>query len=442
MNTEAQQTTVAIVGAGMSGLIAARDLQRQGIDVLVIEAADRVGGRTLAETSALGSRLDLGGQWIGHGHHRFEQLADELDLTRFQMHTPKAPAIIDGTRAVSVTSPSILLANAALVVAEVLSRLPVTRRWNSVTLESWLHRIPSDRARRLLGVLVETTSCAEPEQLSVQAFLELIRYQGGLQTMMKTRGGAQDSLVAEGAGALAERLAAQLGERVRTDCRVNGIRQSHAGVVLDTSAGVVTAQRVIVAVPPPMTTGITFEPPLPPERITLQRNTFMGTVYKAIAVYDAPFWRARGDAECVLLGEPNVAVFDTSPPAGPGHLCMLVGGPQARALDDLDVDSRRGLLLRQLAPYLGDAIEWPASWHEKAWHLDVFAGGGYTALPVPGTSEGFYPMAAMPTGRIHWAGTETASEHAGYIEGAIEAGNRAAREAAKTITHGSQTKAH
>ena len=96
MNTEAQQTTVAIVGAGMSGLIAARDLQRQGIDVLVLEAADRVGGRTLAETSALGSRLDLGGQWIGQGHHRFEQLADELGATRFQMHTPKAPAIIDG----------------------------------------------------------------------------------------------------------------------------------------------------------------------------------------------------------------------------------------------------------------------------------------------------------------------------------------------------------
>ncbi|TXH22249.1 MAG: FAD-dependent oxidoreductase [Mycobacterium sp.] len=442
MNTEAQQTTVAIVGAGMSGLIAARDLQRQGIDVLVLEAADRVGGRTLAETSALGSRLDLGGQWIGQGHHRFERLTDELGATRLQMHTPKAPAIIDGSQTVAPNSPSALVANAALVVAELLSRLPVTRRWNSVALESWLHRIPSDRARRLLGVLVETTSCAEPEQLSVQAFLELVRYQGGLQTMMKTRGGAQDSLVAEGAGALAERLAAALGAQVRTSCRVTAIRQTVDGVVLDTSAGAVTAQRVIVAVPPPMTTSITFEPPLPTERIALQRNTFMGTVYKAIAVYDAPFWRAHGDAECVLLGKPNVAVFDTSPPAGPGHLCMLVGGPQARVLDDLDVDSRRVLLLRQLAPHLGDAVERPASWHEKAWHLDVFAGGGYTALPAPGTSEGFYPMASMPTGRIHWAGTETATEHAGYIEGAIEAGNRAAREVAKTITHGSQTKAH
>ncbi len=442
MNTEIQQTTVAIVGAGVSGLIAARDLHRRGIEVLVLEAADRVGGRTLAETSALGSRLDLGGQWIGHGHHRFEQLADELGATRFQMDTPKAPAILDGARAVSQNSPAMLTANAALVSAELLSRIPLTGRWNTATLQSWLSRIPSDRARRLLGVLVEITSCAGPDELSVRAFLELVRYQGGLQTMMKSRGGAQDSLVAEGAGTLAERLASALGARVRTGCQVTAIHQTDDGVLLDTSTGVVQAQRAIVSVPPPMTKHIAFEPPLPPERIALQRNTVMGAVYKAIAVYETPFWRSRGDAECVLLGQPNVAVFDTSPPDGPGHLCMLVGGPDARALDDLDTDGRRALLLRQLARHLGDDVEKPASWHEKAWHQDVFAGGGYSVLPVPGTTEGFYPMPSAPTGRIHWAGTETATEHAGYIEGAIESGGRAAHEVAKTITHESRTKAH
>lgn len=146
-----------------------------------------------------------------------------------------------------------------------------------------------------------------------------------------------------------------------------------------------------------MTTSITFEPPLPPERITLQRNMFMGTVYKAVAgSSETPFWRARGDAECMLLGNPTL---QSSIPrrAGPGHLCMLVGGPQARALDDLDTDGRRAVLLRQLAQHHGHAVEQPASWHEKAWHQDTFAGGGYSALPVQGTSEGFYPVASVPT---------------------------------------------
>lgn len=434
-----EHADVIVVGAGMSGLIAARDLQRQGVEVLVLEAADRVGGRALAETSALGSRLDLGGQWIGHGHHRFEELADELGATRFAMHTPKSPAIIDSARAVSSNSPAVLVANAALVAAELLSRLPQTDRWNASSVASFLRKVPSERARRLLGVLVEVTSCAGPEDLSMQAFLQLIRYQGGLATMMKTSGGAQDSLVAEGAGTLAERVAAHLGERVRTGCRVTALRQTPDGVALDTSAGKMEARRVIVSVPPPMTKGMIFEPPLPPSRIALQRNTYMGSVYKAVAVYEAPFWRGRVDAECVLLGQPNVAVFDTSPPDGPGHLCMLVGGPEARALDDLDTDGRRALLLRQLARHLGEDVEKPASWHEKAWHQDVFAGGGYSVLPVPGTRDGFYPMASAPTGLIHWAGTETAAAHAGYIEGAIEAGNRAAREVAEMVTYESET---
>jgi monoamine oxidase len=65
----------------------------------------------LAEATALGSRVDLGGQWIGHGHHRFEALAAELGTTVFAIRTPERPAIVDGaatvdTRARPPSSPS------------------------------------------------------------------------------------------------------------------------------------------------------------------------------------------------------------------------------------------------------------------------------------------------------------------------------------------------
>lgn len=70
----------------------------------------------------------------------------------------------------------------------------------------------------------------------------------------------------------------------------------------------------------------------------------------------------------------------------------------------------------------------PVGWHDKAWYQDPFGGGGYTALPVLGTRDGFFPYPSAPTGQVHWTGTETAAEHAGYIEGAITAGDRAARE--------------
>ena len=424
---------VAVVGAGMSGLIAARELSRQGVDVLVLEAADRVGGRTLTETSALGSTLDLGGQWIGYGHHRFEALADELGATRFEMRSPKSPALLDGERVVPMASSTMALAGAALAGMAALSHLPSRNRWNTTTLDQWLVRVPSDDARRLLDVLAVVSSTADPDRISVQAFLSFIAYQGGLSTMLKTRGGAQHALVAEGAGALAQRLAAQLGDRVRTAARVTSITQNDNDVTIGTATDTVRADRVVVTVPPPLLAGIDFHPGLPAEHAALQQNTYMGSVYKAIAVYDRPFWRDHTDAESIHLDDPAAAVFDASPPGGPGHLCFLIGGPQARAVDKLEPAARRSALLNRLARRLGPQVLEPVSWHEKSWHLDPFVGGGYIALPEPGTTDGFYPHASTSTGHIHWAGSETAAEHAGYLEVSIAAGERAAGEVVEAL---------
>mgnify|MGYP000585418779 CR=1 FL=1 len=113
--TQHQPVTVAVIGAGMAGLIAARELQRRGIDVVVLESASRPGGRMLAETTALGSRVDLGGQWIGHGHHRFEALAAELGTTVFAMRTPERPAIVDGAATVRYSSPAAVVAIASVM---------------------------------------------------------------------------------------------------------------------------------------------------------------------------------------------------------------------------------------------------------------------------------------------------------------------------------------
>src|SRR5215471_2871288 len=122
-----RDTTVVVVGAGLSGLTAARELHRAGVDVVVLEAADRVGGRSLSETSALGSRLDLGGQWIGHGHHRLTALAAELGLTAYPMHTGRLPLLVDGPRRLSPASPSVLTALLALGAVAALTRVPTPK---------------------------------------------------------------------------------------------------------------------------------------------------------------------------------------------------------------------------------------------------------------------------------------------------------------------------
>ncbi|WP_043660954.1 flavin monoamine oxidase family protein [Nocardia thailandica] len=416
---------VVVVGAGMSGLVAARALHRRGVDVLVLESAGRPGGRMLAETTALGSRVDLGGQWIGAGHHRFAALAAECGATVFPMRTPKRPAMLDGDRAISQVGPTALTALAVLAVWEIAARTgaPLGR---DHTVADWVRRVPGARARRLLEVVVGIATTADTDRLSMGTFLDAVRFQGGLPTMLTTAGGAQDSLVAEGAGSLIEHLAAGLAGRVRYDSRVTALRRDDTGVTVYSAAGTVRAGRVVVTVPPPVAAAIEHEPPLPGSRIRLQDDTSMGSVYKAIAVYDRPFWRERAHAE-LLSTDTGAAVFDTSPPDGPGHLCLLVAGPDARALDALDPAARRALLLGPPAGRLGRGVLDPRDWHEKAWHRDEHAGGGYTAFPRPGYAPGL-PFPAEPLGRLHWAGTETASAHAGYIEGAIEAGERTARE--------------
>jgi monoamine oxidase len=425
---EALDATVVVVGAGMSGLTAARELHRRGIDVIVLEAAARVGGRTMTVTSSLGSNLDLGGQWIGHDHHRLMAMASEFDAPHYRMHTKALPGIIDGTRQWSALSPALLVAALILVGVETFSRTGLRRRLTATTLDTWLRRVPWRRPRRLLEVLAWVSWTADLDRLSVRTMAEMIRSQGGLTTMLATRGGAQDSLLIVGAGSLAERLAAELGPRVRTGQRVISIVRDASGVTLRTGSGTVRAAKVVVTVPPPVAAHITHEPALPPERRALQDRMYMGSVYKAVAVYPTPFWRERAGGEFIFLGDPGGAVFDTTAPGGPGHLCFLIGGPEARDLDRLSEADRRSALLGALAPHVGAEVLRPVDWHEKAWHRDEYAGGGYMALPLPGTSEGLPSLPYAPVGHVHWAGAETAAEHPGYIEGAIGSGQRVAAE--------------
>jgi monoamine oxidase len=429
-----RDATVVVIGAGLSGLTAARELHRAGLDVLVLEAADRVGGRSMSETSALGSRLDLGGQWIGHDHHRLMALVAESGLSQYAMHSAKTPVIVDGPRRLSLASPPVLAAVAALAGVGALAATCAPSRLNHVTVQQWLRRVPNATARRILEVIALISWTCDLDRMSVLSMLNVIRGQHGLLTMLSTSGGAQDALIVEGAGTLADRIAEELGDRVRTGQRVTALHRDADGVTVRTAAGDVRAVKVVVTVPPPMAARIAHDPPLPADRVALQRNTYMGSVYKAIAVFDRPFWRDRRGGEMIVLDGPGSAVFDSTAPGGPGHLTVLIGGPAARDLDDLDVETRRKTVLGPLVAHLGADVLDPVSWHEKAWHRDEFAGGGYLALAEAGTTEGLYPMPSTPTGAIHWAGTETATDHPGYLDGAIEAGQRAAGEVIGTLS--------
>ncbi|MGZ8179955.1 flavin monoamine oxidase family protein [Williamsia sp. SKLECPSW1] len=417
---------VVVVGAGVSGLVAARDLRRSGVDVVVLEASSRCGGRTLTVTSSLGSAIDLGGQWIGYDHHRFRALADDLGAARFPMRTAPMPTIVAGGRPRSALSPVTLLAAALLGLIEIGRRRHPPRRWSDRSIADLLHKIPA-APRRVLEVTAAISWTADPHRISMRTAAQMMAGQGGLATMLATRGGAQHELLVDGTGALVDALAAELGDAIRLDTPVTTLDRDDLGVTVHDASGVRRARAVVIAVPPPVAARITHRPSLPTARAVVEQGMEMGSVFKAIAVYPTPFWRGHTSGELLVLDRPGCAVYDTSAPGGPGHLCLLVGGPEARDLDALSPRARRDLLLSRLVGRLGPQVSTPADWHEKSWHTDAIVGGGYGALPVLGGGVDL-PLPTRPVGRVHFAGSETARDHPGYIDGAIEAGERAARE--------------
>lgn len=428
---ESTSTSVLVIGGGMAGLTAACDLHEREVDVIILEAATRLGGRVNSVATKSGSRVDIGGAWIGHDHHRLQSLAAQAKSTVYKYPPSGLPLIIHKDRRVSIFSPAVLLTGIIVAFFDLLCRVGAPRRWNSVSIERAVSIVaPLKTTRRLLQAICTLSTTAELPNCSIYAFAQAVPFAGGLNAMLSGQGGAQDALVAESIGSVVDMLADRLGSsQIRTGMNVISVDQVHDEVVVRTKSGEeFRAGRVIVTVPPPMLKSLTFNPPLPPNMQRLQQNTQMGVVYKAIAMFDTPFWRGKFGGECIVLDEPLRGIMDVSPPDGPGSLCILVGGTPARSLDNLSQTSRIKLLLGPLAQICGPSVLEPLEWYEKPWHQDELCGGGYMALPLIGTEDGFLPMPHQNVGRIYWAGTETAQDHPGYVEGAIQSGHRVAKE--------------
>jgi monoamine oxidase len=419
---------VVVVGAGYSGLVAARALRRAGRTVRVLEAADRVGGRALTVPSAVGTPVDLGGQWLGRGHTRMEALAHDYGATLFPSYTTGRMVIRHAAQPLSLLSLVGIAAALALLRLDLMARTGLGIR-DDRSLADWLAGIRPAPARRMVEIATSALTSTDPENVSLRAVAGMANGSGGLFKMLRFKGGGQESLLSCGAGGLAEAIARDLGDIVTLNCRVQELLRDDDGVTVRTTLGTLRAQRVIIACAPPVAEAIRHQPALPAPRAQLQRDSFMGTIYKAIIVYDRPFWREAGfSGELLQLDGLISAAADISPLTGPGHLCALVPGQAARQLDGLDVQARRALILSTLVTHFGERASAPLSFHEKSWHQDPFVLGGYLAWPKPGAYEVMREAGSEPVGRVHWAGTESAAEFAGYFEGAVRAGERAAAE--------------
>jgi monoamine oxidase len=447
--TEATESAdVVVVGAGLSGLTAATRLATGSRKVLVLEARDRVGGRTYTVPFD-GTQIDLGGQWLGPTQDRAYALAHELGIRTFPQYL-RGQRLLDvgggGPRAYRGTIPPLRLhetADSGLTIArlELLSRLvPLeapwrrsmfSRRWDSLTVEKWLAEAAfTDGARQMAAIAAQMILCAEPREVSFLYFLFYLRSGGGLMRLAEVQNGAQQDRIEGGAQQFSEKLAARLGDRVRLSSPVRKITQTTDGVTVEADGVTVRARRAIIAIPPALARQIQHDPELPTTRRDLETNMPMGSIVKVIVGYERAFWRERDlTGEMLSTGYPCRATFDDCQPGG-GHPALVgfVVGDAARKFGKLPADQRRAAVLSQLTGIFGEEATRATAYIDHDWIADPWSTGCYVGLLGPGVLTRAGATLREPIGRIHFAGTETAMRWAGYLEGAIEAGERAANE--------------
>lgn len=440
-----ERADVVVVGAGISGLVAARRLAAAGREVVVLEARDRVGGRTWTDTRD-GVRFERGGQWVGPGQPQIAALLRELDLHTFPTPTGGAQLLErrGAIRSYEGTIPPVGALNLLQLQAtlEIVDRMrrqvdparpwaaPRAEAWDATTLRTFTERVPSALVRDLLLPAVRTVFGGEPGELSLLHFLTYVSSSDGLMRLLDVQGGFQQDRIVEGAQSISERLADRVGrDRVRLRAPVRQIEHGAGEVVVRADGVEITAQRVILSLPPPLVRRITFNPSLPPVRAQLEQRCAMGATVKVFAHYPRRFWKDRGQSgEVVSCDGPISLCFDNTTHAGaPMLLCFIVGGP-ARGWSERPVDARRQLVLDALVRWFGPEAAAPAWYEEVDWSTQPWTEGCPIALLPPGTWTGFGEALRRPIGRLHWAGTETAERCTGFMEGAVDAGERAAAE--------------
>jgi monoamine oxidase len=438
---------VIIIGAGLAGLTAARALVRKGIDVFVVEAQDRVGGRTLAQPTALGDALDLGGQWIGPTQDRMAALVDEFELKSYRQYNSgtKLLRVCLCKRQYKGSIPSLPISS--LIEFKLLVKrldamcktipldapydTPRATEWDSISVETWKQDyIKSQMLRSTFDTAVLAIFAADPAELSFLHFLFYLRSGGGFLRLAEVVNGAQETRVHGGMQAVSERMAEELGERVLLSTPVRAIQQSDTGVTVITDRGTFEGDHVIVAIPPLLTGHIDYSPELPSVRVQLTQRMPMGSVIKCIAIYETPFWRDAGlSGEVVTDVGPVKFTFDDTPEGSTrGAIVGFISGADARAWAEQDQTERRAAVLNQLEDFFGPLAASPIEYIDKVWSADRWSGGCYVGLMPPGVMTTLGHALREPIGRIHWAGTETATEWNGYMEGAVQSGERAAAE--------------
>ncbi|XP_019644072.1 PREDICTED: amine oxidase [flavin-containing] B-like isoform X2 [Branchiostoma belcheri] len=402
-------TDVVVIGAGISGLCAAKLLHESGLDVRVLEARDRVGGRTFTARDPSYGYVDLGGAYVGPGQDKILRLVKEFDLKLYKMDEEgKTVSYMKGVqRAVTNPNDPSALSNNPLDLLDLNScfqkldafakqlppdapwNAPRAAEWDSMTVKEFMDKeCWTSLARKMMGLLTEIFSGSQPEEISFLFYLTSLNSAQGIDTAMS---GAQE---------------------------------------MKFVGGSMQAKYVISAVPPCLLHGILFEPSLPALKMQMIQRMPMGSMIKTVTYYETAFWKEEGFSGTALSdkGPVNGCMDDTKPDGSHPAIVGFISSTHARELCEMSPEQRKQAVCKHYAEiFQCPEFLHPVNYVELDWSAETFS-GGYGANLGPGVLTSYGRELRKPFCQVYFAGTETAVKWSGYMDGAVEAGERAARQ--------------
>ncbi|CAI4223597.1 unnamed protein product [Auanema sp. JU1783] len=464
---------VVIAGAGLAGLTAARELQKRSpeLRVLVIEAKDRVGGRTLG-VEMKGSRnrkesFDLGGQWVGNTQKCILDLMDELKLEKYPQYTAGLRQAVVGRSKTRTYEDAVAfrsfkhfsfgdVIDLGLAVWKIdnlakkidpnnVFKWKDAQEYDDMTLATWIKTNCWSRTTiDAFHILSRSLYGSEPNKVNMLYHLVACKAGFGMKNIMEDVGdGAQAYRIKGGAHQFCTKLAKQVGhENIWLNQSIASVEtfenSATTAITLLQTDGTKTfknlkCSRLILAIPPHECNKIEFRPGLPNAKKRLFDSIPPGHYIKCIITYETTFWRDLGFSGSVIStgrsdipGEvlPISFVHDDTSENGVPALVVLLNDEFA----DYTTEERCNLVTNDLMRFFGEkAMLEFVDYKDKVWSKEPFNGGCPVSSLPPGCME-YWQSYRDPFYTVHFGGTETARNHMGYMSGAVESGLRTAHE--------------
>ncbi|CDX58083.1 conserved hypothetical protein [Mesorhizobium plurifarium] len=418
MKSGIERTDVVIVGAGFTGLSAALELKRAGIDFLVLEARERVGGRVEAVRNGLGERIDSGGQFLCQDMPELMALAKACGKSFVETY-------VEGE---FITHPSMSVEEAertylvAMAIRERMNGIePDDPSIAGLTVATWLER-QSDTAdaKAAFRSMIEGLWCLALDKVPLWYLIDNDRrITNEVFELQYFLGDTMQSL--------AEDLAAALGDRLRLNEAVARVGRAPQGVRVSTGAATIEAREVLIALPPATAAKLDFAPALPAELASALGVWESGAVIKILVRYAKPFWREQGLCGMVMWrDQPGLFACDASTDADHAALVVFVGGPLALRWHPLSAAALRAEITARLVLALGPQAADIVDFSARDWTHDRWSGGAYSDLIIDVTARDAERVILAGAPPVYFAASELSPSFPGYVEGAIVAGRIAA----------------